>query len=330
MITGSASPQFVSRNNLEEVLSELERLPGEPRSGFFGPDSVIWRVDRESVLFLGAGRAALLQLAHPWVAASLMQHSNFRNDALARFHSTFSVVYTVLFGTRAQAIAASRQLYRRHSGIRGELSHAIGAHPRGEHYEANEASALQWVYATLVEGAVLAHDLVLTPLTPAEREQYYAESKRMAALFGVPVNALPRDWSAFVRYTTEMMESPVLGVDDDARMLGESVLSGVGTWVRPPRWYRALTAFWMPPRLRSGFGLSFGAREEESVRRAARRLRLLYPRIPRAVRFVGPFHEAEARLRGRSPGFVARGSNRFLMGKPRLLYSELADQDYAS
>ena len=324
MKTESESRQYVSPTNVEALLSDLAKLPGDGGRGFFGPDSVTWRVNRESAVFLGAGRAALLQLAHPWVAASLIHHSNLRNDAIGRFHSTFRVIYTMLFGTRAQAIAASRQLYRRHTSIRGELPHAIGAHPSGEHYEANEVAALRWVYATLVESAILAYEFVQPPLPPDEREQYYAESKRMAALFGIPPGELPQDWDAFSRYTAEMIESPVLGVDEDARVLGHGVLSGVGTRLRPPRWYQALTAFWMPPRLRIAFALSFGAREEETVSRIAGRLPLLHSRIPRLLRFVGPFHEAQARLRGRSPGPLTRRSNRFWMGQPRLLYPELS------
>lgn len=321
----SESPQYVSRPDIEELLSRLEELPGSPRLGFFGPDSVTWRVNRESAVFLGAGRAALLQLAHPWVAASLLQHSNLMNDAIGRFHSTFRVIYTMLFGSRAQAIAASRQVYRLHTGIRGELPHAVGTRPRGEHYEANEIKALCWVFATLVESAVLAYEFVLPPLAQDEREKYYAESKRMAALFGIPAEALPWDWSAFVQYTAAMVESPLLGVDENARLLGHSVLSGAGTWLRPPRWYRALTIFWMPPRFRTAFELFPGEREEESLTWAAGQLPLLYPRIPRAVRFVGPFHEAEARLRGRLPGPLTRRNNRFWMGKSRLLYPELLE-----
>ena len=317
--------QYVSQANMEELLDLLEQLPGEARLGFFGPESISWKINRESAVFLGAGRAALLQLAHPWVCASLLEHSNLKNDAIGRFHSTFRVIYTMLFGTRAQAMAASRQLYRLHTGIRGELAHAVGVYPSGEHYEANETHALRWVYATLVDSAVLAYEFVLAPLTADEREMYYDESKRMAALFGMCADALPKDWVAFQQYMAEMMESPVLEVDEDARMLGESVLSGVGTWVRPPRWYRALTAGWMPPRLRAAFQLTFRAQDEEIVERAARRLRFLYPRIPGMIRFVGPFHEAEARLLGRSPGPLTRRSNCFWMGQPRLLYSQLAE-----
>ena len=319
-----ASPQYVSPAHIEKLRAELDALPGDPRLGFFGPDSLTWRINRESAIFLGAGRAALLQLAHPWVAASLAHHSNLMNDAIGRFHSTFRVIYTMLFGTRAQAIAASEQVYRLHTGIRGELPSAVGARPRGEHYEANEVNALCWVFATLVESAVLAYEFVLPPLTPAQREQYYAESKRTAALFGIPSDALPADWCAFTRYAADMMESPLLGVDDNARRLGRSVMSGVGTWIRPPRWYRALTAYWMPPRLRQGFELPFGAEEEKAVQRSARRLAVLYPRIPRLLRFVGPYHEAEARLRGRTPGPLTRRSNLFWMGQPRLLYPQLS------
>jgi uncharacterized protein (DUF2236 family) len=325
MMAGREPRQYVSRTNMEELLSELGDLPGKGGCGFFGPDSVTWRVNRESAVFLGAGRAALLQLAHPWVAASLAHHSNLRNDAIGRFHSTFRVIYTMLFGSRTQAIAASRQLYRRHTSIRGELPHAIGSRPQGEHYEANEVAALRWVYATLIESAILAYEFVLPPLPPDEREQYYAESKRMAALFGIPSGALPQDWAAFSRYTAEMIESPLLGVGEDARALGTSILSGVGTRIRPPRWYRALTAFWMPPRLCTAFALPFGASEQEAVRRVAHRLTLLYPRVPRLLRFVGPFHEAQARLRGRSPGPLTRRSNSFWMGEPRLLYPELSE-----
>jgi len=319
MASEPTSRQYVSRAASQDLLDSLEQLPGEPGHGFFGPGSVTWHVNRESAVFLGAGRAALLQLAHPWVAVALAQHSNLLNDAVERFHSTFRVIYTMLFGTRGQATEASKQLHRLHTGIRGEL-------PSGEHYEANEVAALRWVYATLVESAILAYEFALPPLSLSDREQYYLESKRMAALFGISAEALPRDWTAFLHYTAKMIDSPQLCVNAEALALGESVLSGVGTRVRPPHWYRALTAYWMPVSLRAAFQLDFGPREEQAVRRAARRLPRIYPYVPAALRYVGPFHEANARLRGREPGTLTRRSNCFWMGQPRLLYSDASDE----
>jgi uncharacterized protein (DUF2236 family) len=314
MASEPRSRQYVSRAASQKLLASLEQLPGEPGDGFFGPSSVTWRVNRESAVFLGAGRAALLQLAHPWVAVALAQHSNLLNDAVGRFHSTFRVIYTMLFGTRRLATEAAKQLHGLHTGIRGELR-------PGEHYEANEVAALRWVYATLVESAILAYEFALPPLTVSDREQYYAESKRMAALFGIPAQALPPDWTAFLHYTATMVDSPHLCVDANALALGKSVLSGAGTRLRPPHWYRALTAYWMPAPLRAAFQLDFGAREEQAVHRAARWLPRIYPYVPGTVRFVGPFHEADARLRGHAPSALTRRSNCFWMGQSRLLYS---------
>ncbi len=306
------------------LLEELGALPGAEREGFFGPQSASWRVNRESAVFLGAGRAALLQLAHPWVAAALGHHSNLLNDALGRFHSTFRVVYTMLFGTRIEASAASAALYRRHISIRGELPGQVGDHHAGEHYEANEVAALRWVYATLVDSALLAYEFALPPLSPSDREHYYSESKRMGALFGIPPDALPATWAAFSEYMHAMLHSSSLGVDAYARALAGSVLTGAGTAIRPPHFYHALTAMWLPEELRSGFGLPFGAREEEAVARTRRWLPGVYRRLPGIVRYVGPFHEGEARLRGRGAGPLIRANTRFWTGEWLLLASSKA------
>src|SRR5436190_11695441 len=90
-------------------------------AGIFGPDSVIWSIDREAAVFLGAGRALLLQLAHPWVAAAIAHHSRSLTDPIGRFHRTFSIVFTMVFGTTGQALAAARPLHRLHTAISGTL-----------------------------------------------------------------------------------------------------------------------------------------------------------------------------------------------------------------
>src|ERR1700689_2737054 len=167
------------RMGIERLWTSVGDDTSDPRAGIFGPSSVSWKVNRESALFLGAGRAALLQLAHPWVAAALDQHSNLRNDPLARFHNTFRVFFTMIFGTLDQALAASRYLYQLHTRIQGEIPESVGAYERGSRYEANEVNALLWVYATLVDSALVAYESVLTPLSGDEREAYYAECKTM-------------------------------------------------------------------------------------------------------------------------------------------------------
>jgi uncharacterized protein (DUF2236 family) len=305
----------VSRSDLESLLGSISRPPTDPRAGVFGPDSMFWKVSRESALFLAAGRAALLQLAHPWVAAAIAEHSTVLGAPITRFHNTFRIVFTVVFGSLDQALAAARSLHALHTGIRGKLPEGVGSWTQGSHYEANELAALRWVHATLIESAVLAWECVL-PVTPDEREQYYQESKTLAAFFGIPAGALPGDWAEFAEYNREMGGSPVLGVSESARSIGQGILRGAGSWIRPPRWYRALTASWLPRRFRDEFGISFASADQRAAARARRRLPRVYPLLPPALRFVGPYREAQARLRNRLPGRLTQWSNRFWIGQP--------------
>ena len=173
-VTGDPSTS-VSRHDLERHIATAQQRVVQPIEGIFGPDSATWRINRESALFLGAGRAALLQLSHPWVATSLDQHSSLLAKPIARFHNTFRVVFTMIFGTAPQAFRAARSLYQIHTRITGELPANVAGYTAGSRYEALQLPALLWVYATLIESAVIAYECVLPPLTPDQREAYYEE-----------------------------------------------------------------------------------------------------------------------------------------------------------
>jgi uncharacterized protein (DUF2236 family) len=312
---------LVSRDDSEALLSAIEHNTADRRAGIFGPASMSWKINRESALFLGAGRAALLQLAHPWVATALERHSSLMARPIARFHSTFRIVFAMIFGSLDNALAAARHLYVVHTRVRGHIPHDIAGYRHGSAYEANEISALRWVYATLVESAVLAYEFVLPPLTPADLAAYYAESRTLAALFGLPPTALPEDWNAFLSYCREMEESLALGVSDPAKKMAHNLLAGAGSWIKPPHWYRALTTQGLPERFRVEFSLSFERDDVRAVDRTRRWLPGFYRKLPAALRFVGPWHEATARLRGREAGPLARRSNRFWIGQPLLPFA---------
>lgn len=315
--------QTVSPEKIESLWKSVADHADGLKTGIFGPCSVSWKVNRESALFLGAGRAALLQLAHPWVATALDQHSNLRSDPLARFHNTFRVVFTMIFGTLDQALAASRYLYRLHTRIQGELSESVAAYAQGSSYRANQVSALLWVYATLIDSALLAYECVLPPLKDSEREAYYSESKTMAALFGIPPAALPVNWSAFEAYMRTMLISDLLGVGAPTRELAQYILHGRGSWVPVPHWYRALTTAMMPERFRDEFSLTYSEREKLAAARARAWLPKIYRRLPEAFRFVGPYQEAQSRLTGRRVNAITGASNRFWIGQTRMMFPEL-------
>jgi uncharacterized protein (DUF2236 family) len=312
---------YVSAGDIESLLASVAASVADPTAGLFGPDSITWRINRESAVFLGAGRAALLQLAHPWVIAALTDHSNVLHQPIARFHNTFRIVFTMVFGSLGQAMAAARYLHGLHTHIRGELRVDAGQWPRGAHYEANEIGALRWVYSTLVESAIFGYECAIGPLAADEREQYYAESRTFASLFGLPTAALPATWSAFAEYTSQMHASTQLAVTDAARAYADRLLSGAGSWLRPPAWFRALTAAWMPPLLRGEFFPGYGRAEQYTAEAAARQLPRVYRHLPAWARYVGPWQQAHARLAHRSPGLLTRMNNHFWIGQPLLPFA---------
>ncbi len=313
------SSRAVSAADLDELLAELKRSTPNPQLGIFGPASVNWKVNRESALFLAAGRAALLQLAHPWVAAGIAQHSRTLENPIARFHNTFRVMFTLSFGSLQDASATARKLYRLHESIRGMLPHGAGRYTHGSSYYANEAAALAWVFATLIDCALLAYDLALPPLSAREREQYYQESRKSAGFFGIPHDGLPPDLPAFQIYMQSTVNSDMLGVSAATQQLAHQLASGAGSPLPPPFWYRALTVELLPPRLRQEFDFIYRDHERMAAARALRWIRRVYPRLPRSLRFVGPYNEVLERLRGRTRLTQAtRWSNQLWIGQPAL------------
>jgi uncharacterized protein (DUF2236 family) len=309
----------VSAADLDRLLDEIKRSAAGGSRGLFGPDSVSWKINREAGLFLAAGRATLLQLAHPWVAAAIAEHSATLHDPIGRFHQTFRVMFTVSFGSVEQAIAAARHLHARHQNIHGTLPETAGAFAEGSRYEANEVHALLWVYATLIDSTIRAYDLILPAPTSEERERYYHESRISASLLGIPPDAWPENWRHFEQYMESMYLSDTLAVSPVARDLARQILSGAGSWLRIPSWYRALTAHLLPPRLREEFGLAYGEQEKRSAERALKCARRFYGGLPEGVRFVGPYWEALARMDGKSaPSLSVRLSNKLWVGESTL------------
>src|SRR5262249_39354875 len=146
-------------------------------AGVFGPGSMMWRIDKEAAIFLGAGRALLLQLAHPWVANAITQHSRVLADPIGRFHGTFNLMFTMVFGTTEQALAAARRPHGPQACIRGTWGEPAGLFSAASGYGAPDVAALRWVPAPLIDTALVAHELVPPPLSAENRERYWGEAR---------------------------------------------------------------------------------------------------------------------------------------------------------
>src|SRR5689334_10339201 len=73
----SHSPPVFAKHTNHQSHAAAGLAPAD--SPFFPPEAVIRRVHSEGVVLLGGGRALLMQVAHPRVAAGVAEHSSFRD-----------------------------------------------------------------------------------------------------------------------------------------------------------------------------------------------------------------------------------------------------------
>lgn len=291
---------IVTRADLEAKIEQLRAAVREPRAGLYGPGSISWKINREGVVMLGGGRAALLQLAHPYVAYAVDQHSATRSDPLGRFQRTFLHVFAMVFGDLDHAIESARRVHRVHTAIRGAIPEDIGAFGRGHRYHANDPAALFWVQATLLDTAVQVYELTVAPLSLEEKERYYEESRLFGWLFGIPDAAVPESWSRFRQYVEDTIASDMIAVSDAALEMRRFLL-------QPPRrlaapaiaWLEIFTAGLLPAKLRRQFRFAWGQRQEMVFARTVPVLRAAYRATPRRLRVFSAYVEAQRRIDGK-------------------------------
>ena len=81
--------------------TEEEREPG-----WFGPDSVVWRLHADPCMLAGGMRALLMQALEPRAMAGVAQHSAYKEDPWGRLRRTTEFVYATTYGDAASAEAA--------------------------------------------------------------------------------------------------------------------------------------------------------------------------------------------------------------------------------
>src|SRR6478672_1612175 len=95
-----------------------------------GPGSVSWKINREVIVVAGWGRAILLQLAHPAVAAGVHHHSAFPGtfrSSFRRLHSTVGSMLALTFGDTEQMITAAARINTIHDRVRGRIEDGMDA-----------------------------------------------------------------------------------------------------------------------------------------------------------------------------------------------------------
>lgn len=242
-----------------------------------GPGSISWKINRQVILVAGWGRAVLLQLAHPAIAAGVHDHSAFRGSlgaSVRRMRSTVGSMLSITFGDTERMIAAAARINEIHDRV------------HGDGYSAHDAGLQRWVHATLIESSLHVYERLVGSLTSQERDRYCAEAAIMEPLLGMPPGLLPRTSAELTAYVSGMLAGGSIIVTDTSRTLAKAVLS-------PPRWYVAWPVFRpvqlitigsLPPVVRSAYGFTWRARDERALARWTSLIRASQRRLPRIAR----------------------------------------------
>jgi uncharacterized protein (DUF2236 family) len=300
----------LSPEDLDRLRAATGRRAIDPARSLFARGSATWRVNQEAVVFLGGGRALLLQVAHPLVAAGVARHSDFRKNPLGRLWRTVDLVLTIVFAGAARAMRAVHDIERVHARVHGVLQADVGPFRRGTRYSAGDPELVFWVHATLVDTALLTYERFFAPLAAEARDAYYADSRVVARLLGVPDAVIPRTLGEFRAWFAGTVAGPTLTIGHAAEEIAASV-------IRPPMplplrplvgLTRFVTAGLLPPPLRERYGLAWSSSRDTLLGAVAAASRGVVPHLPACLRLVPHARRAAAggRRRARDRDHFAR------------------------
>jgi uncharacterized protein (DUF2236 family) len=267
-------------------INSMNGTTGTHDSGFYGPDSVAWKVGREVAVLLGGSRAVLMQLAHPLVAMGVSKHSSYMSDPFGRAERTFMHGEWLMFGSMEKARKVAHQINHLHKGVHGNLPIEAGAFRPGTPYDARYPELLLWVHATLVDTLLLCYDLFIGPLTLAEQDEYYQQSKEVAHLLGLLPEKMPGSVDDLRAYVLEVVHSNSLAATPHARRLAQQVLFPPAPTILRPAMHLnyQLTCALLPQPVREIYGIEWDERRQRLFDVSAWGMRQIIPRLPMYLR----------------------------------------------
>lgn len=174
--------QFTFNGQRSGIPQWVQELAEGDDPGFFGPGSAVWAVHGGMSTIPAGVRALLVQALHPGALAGVHDHSRYREDPLGRLAGTIRWIFTVSYGSRAQATAASDWVLRLHEKVTGTYLDRNGV----EHaYSANDPDLLSWVHMAFCD-SFLAAALAWEAPIPGGPDAYVREWATAGELMGVP------------------------------------------------------------------------------------------------------------------------------------------------
>ncbi len=161
---------------------------------------VTWRYAGDARILPFLGRAFLLQVAHPTIAAGVADHSHFKEDPFGRFKQSYGLVLRTLYAADGERVGAE---------VRASHRRITGATADGRRYHAFEPEAYFWVLATGYETVVVTAQRFLKPMSSAEERRAYDETRELGRRFGLRERDMPATLESFAEWYAWMLEDRI-------------------------------------------------------------------------------------------------------------------------
>ena len=264
--------------------------------GYFGPNSMMWKVNKEITVLFGGARALLMHAAHPLIAAGARQTSFYQRDPWKRLIRTLSLQNSVTFGTIKEADESANRINKLHEVINGKDEIT------GNYYDALDHDQLLWVHACLQLSSIYFYEKTVRKLSDMEKDNYHKENMLSAGLVLINLEQMPkthielRDW--VIKKSKENNTLILTDVADDVR----NIIAGgpVPRHIKPIWPFIAFTAFQtLPKEFKEIYGIKSTKLKDFILLINLSILKLTRPFLPPFFRLIPPARWAKQRLRNK-------------------------------
>ena len=261
--------------------------------GYFGPESMMWKVNKEITVLFGGARALLMHAAHPLIAAGARQTSFYQRDPWKRLIRTLSLQNSVTFGTKKEADESAIRINKLHEVIKGKDEVTGGI------YDALDQEQLLWVHACLQVSSIYFYEKTVRKLTEVEKNQYHKENMVAAELVLIDRKLMPQTHMELKEWIVKKSrEKDYLLKTDVAKDVEEIIKGGpVPAHIKPIWPFIAFTAFQtLPEEFKIIYGLKDSKLKKIVLSFNLKILKTVRPFLPPFFKLLAPARWAKQRI----------------------------------
>jgi len=264
--------------------------------GYFGPNSMMWKVNKEITVLFGGARALLMHAAHPLIAAGARQTSFYQRDPWKRLIRTLSLQNSVTFGTKEEADESANRINKLHEVIKGKDEVTGGT------YDALDQEQLLWVHACLQISSIYFYEKTVKKLTNSEKNQYHNENTVAAEMVLMDKTIMPKTHEELKKWVMDKSkEKNYILLTDVAEDVKDIIGGGpVPVHIKPIWPFISFTAFnTLPKEFKDIYGIKDTKFKSLLVNFNLKLLKFTRPLLPPFFRLIAPARWAKQRLRNK-------------------------------